>query len=88
MRRLTKVWRSRETPRVVQEKAFDIISWNYLFNIMTKMDIPNKIIQWIKLLYNNPASCIVNNFIGSPISIKLGIMTRMPIIAISLFNMC
>ena len=54
-----------------EEKAFDRINWTYLFNIMTKMGIPDKIIQWITLFYNNPVSCIsVNNFIGSPISIK------------------
>ena len=47
---------------------------------MTKMGIPDKIIKWIKLFYNNPVSCIsVNNFIGSPISIKRGIRQWCPL---------
>ena len=71
-----------------QEKAFDRINWNYLFNIMIKMGIPDKIIQWIELLYNNPRSCIiVNNFIGSPISIKRGIRQGCPLSPL-LYSIC
>ena len=57
-----------------QDKAFDRINWNYMFNIMRKMGIPNKLIEWVKLLYHNPTSHIILKiFIGSPLKISRGI---------------
>ena len=65
---------------VDQEKAFDRISWKYMFNIMYKMNIPPTLIQWIKLLYSRPNSrIIITNFIGSPIQVKRGIRQGCPL---------
>ncbi len=47
-----------------QEKAFDRIEWNYMFNMMETMGIPTGLINWVNILYSNPtSSVIVNNFI-------------------------
>ena len=67
---------------VDQEKAFDRISWKYMFNIMYKINIPPTHIQWIKLLYSRP-----NSFIGSPIQVKRGIRQGCPLSPL-LYSIC
>ena len=48
-------------------KAYDKVSWQFLFCTMHKMNISNKFIQWVKLLFEN-ASAVVN-LNGNPSSI-------------------
>ena len=63
-----------------QEKAFDKIEWRYMYEIMGKLGIPDGLIDWIKMLYNHPMSCvIVNNFIGEPFSVTRGIRQGCPL---------
>ena len=71
-----------------QEKAFDRISWKYLFTVLTKMGIPSNLIKWIKLLYSNPnCNIIVNNFIGSPVKVSRGIRQGCPLSPL-LYSIC
>ena len=43
------------------EKAFDSISWEYLFRSLEAFNFSQPFIDWIKLLYTNISSCIMNN---------------------------
>jgi hypothetical protein len=43
------------------EKAFDTIEWSYIINSMEIFNFPPKFIQWIKILYNNISTSIINN---------------------------
>ena len=71
-----------------QEKAFDRIEWIYVYSIMEKMGIPAGLIQWCKLLYSGHLSkFIVNNYIGSHITIKRGIRQGYPLSPL-LFAIC
>ena len=71
-----------------QEKAFDRISWKYLFTVLTKMGIPSNLIKWIKLLYSNPnCNIIVNNFIGSPVKVSRWIRQGSPLSPL-LYSIC
>lgn len=75
-------WNNKEAAVLCidQEKAFDRINWNYMFTMLEKLGIPPKFIQWVKLLYSNPVSCvIVNNFIGRPFQVSRGIRQGCPL---------
>uniref|UniRef100_A0A672JMA1 Reverse transcriptase domain-containing protein n=1 Tax=Salarias fasciatus TaxID=181472 RepID=A0A672JMA1_SALFA len=43
------------------EKAFDRVNWKFLFGILTKFGFGTSFIDWIKILYNNPAACVKTN---------------------------
>ncbi len=43
------------------EKAFDSLNCNFLFAALKHVNFGNKIIQYIKMLYNNIESTIINN---------------------------
>ena len=43
------------------EKAFDSLSWEYLFRTLEAFNFSQPFIDWIKLLYTNISSCIMNN---------------------------
>ena len=42
------------------KKAFDSLSWKYLFNTLKAFNFGNSLIYWIKLFYSDISSCIVN----------------------------
>ena len=42
------------------EKAFDSIEWQFIWKALHKYNFGNYLINVIKLLYNNPESCIMN----------------------------
>ena len=43
------------------EKAFDQLDWNYIWEALSYFNIPDKLIYWIKTLYNDSNSCVTNN---------------------------
>ena len=42
-------------------KAFDKISWKALYLALNKFGIPDKLIDWIKILYEQPLTTVMNN---------------------------
>ena len=43
------------------EKAFDSIEWKYLWKVLEKFNFGEGFIRWIKILYTNISSSIMNN---------------------------
>ncbi len=43
------------------ENAFDSLNWNFLFAALKYVNFGHKIIQYIKVLYNNIESIVINN---------------------------
>ena len=48
------------------EKAFDSLSWNFLFKTLEKLNFGESFVRWIRLFYNNISSCIMNNGVATP----------------------
>ena len=46
---------------VDQEKAFDKIDQNFLYKLMNKIGFSSEFIQFVKILYRNNISYIINN---------------------------
>ena len=43
------------------KKAFDSVSWEYLFNTLKVFNFGDSFIHWIKVFYLDISSCIMNN---------------------------
>ncbi len=43
------------------EQVFDSLNWNFLFAVLKYVNFGDKIMQYIKLLYNNIESTLINN---------------------------
>ena len=43
------------------EKAFDSVDHTYLFKVLNAFNFGPSFIQWIRTLYSNISSCIINN---------------------------
>ena len=43
------------------EKAFDSINWNFMFRPLERMNFGNDFISWVKVLYKNTTSTVINN---------------------------
>lgn len=43
------------------EKAFDSLNWNFMEITLNKFNFGPSFTQWVKTLYNNISSCIINN---------------------------
>jgi len=43
------------------QKAFDSMEWEFVYKAMEYYGFPKKFIQWIKIMYININSCVVNN---------------------------
>ena len=66
--------------QIDQEKAFDKIDRNFLFKTMQKLDISLLYINFVKTLYTNNKSTIINNgFLSSPISLERGLKQGCPL---------
>ena len=48
------------------EKAFDSIEWNFLIKALEKFNFGESFIKWVKVIYTNISSCIINNGICTP----------------------
>ena len=49
------------------EKAFDSLSWNFLFKSLETCNFGEFFIKWIHLLYTNISSCIMNSGVATPL---------------------
>ena len=47
------------------EKAFDSLSWNFIFECLNFFNFGKAIQQWIEVFYKNISSCIIQNGIVS-----------------------
>ena len=62
------------------EKAFDSLSWYFLFKSLEKFNFGESFIKWIRLLYTNISSCIMNNGVATPLfSIRMGVRQGDPL---------
>ena len=43
------------------EKAFDSLEWDFMLKCLNFLGFGESIIKWVKLLYTDISSCIVNN---------------------------
>ena len=43
------------------EKAFDNINWNFMIKALKSFGFGDNFIKWIKVMYKNVSSCIMNN---------------------------
>ena len=48
------------------EKAFDSLEWDFLIQALYKFNFGESFIKWVKTLYHNISSCIINSGITSP----------------------
>jgi len=63
-----------------QEKAYDRVSWDWLFHTLKHIGIPDEIINDIKFSYYQPAVKIgLNKHILSPLTLKCGVLQGDPL---------
>ncbi len=43
------------------EKAFDSLNWNFSLKVLKHVNVGEKIIGYIKMMYNNIESTVINN---------------------------
>ena len=56
------------------KKALDSLSWKYLFNTLKAFNFGDSFTYWIKVLYSDISSCIMNNGFASDIfDVKRGV---------------
>ena len=56
------------------EKAFDTLNFNYLIRILHEFNFGPSFIQWIRVLYNNASSCVMNHgFSTGPFPLGRGV---------------
>ena len=61
-------------------KAYDKVSWQFLFCTILKMNINNKFIQWVKLLFANISATVnLNETPGSTFKVERGVRQGCPI---------
>ena len=63
-----------------QEKAFDRVDWDFMFQVLLKFGIPEGFVEYVRMLYNDPISvaCVNGNF-TAPIEIKRGVRQGCPL---------
>ena len=66
--------------QVDQEEAFDKIDHDFLHKIINKMGFSNEFIQFVKILYRNNISYVINNgYLSSPIKLLRGLRQGCPL---------
>lgn len=61
-------------------KAYDKVSWRFLFSTMQKMNISEKFISWVKLLFENASATInLNGSLGENFRIEREVMQGCPL---------
>ena len=65
------------------EKAFDTVSWKFLFKTLKHFNFGDNFINWISILYNKPLACVSNNGYSTQFfEISRGIRQGCPISAL------
>ena len=65
------------------EKAFDTVSWQFLFKTLKKFNFGTNFIKWINVIYKKPLCCVINNGKASEFfEISRGIRQGCPISAL------
>ena len=65
------------------EKAFDTVSWDFLFKTLKTFNFGPSFTKWVQILYNNPTSMVCNNGHASEsFEIKRGIRQGCPLSAL------
>ena len=55
------------------QKAFDNVHHNFLFKMLEKFQVPDHLIEWVKIIYKNPTCQVLVNGAFTPlILIKKG----------------
>lgn len=71
------------TVNLDQEKAFDMVSHEFLFRIMEKFGFGNNFMKWVKILYSNVGSRVnINGNIGNVIKQLRGVRQGDPLSAL------
>ena len=62
------------------EKAFDTLNFNFLIRTLHKFNFGPSFIQWIRVLYKNTSSCVMNNgFTTGPFPLGRGVRQGDPL---------
>ena len=62
------------------EKAFDTLDFNFLIRALHKFNFSPSFIQWIRTLYKNISSCVMNNgFTTGPFTLSRGVRQGDPL---------
>ena len=62
------------------EKAFDTLDFNFLIRTLHKFNFGPSFIHWIRVLYNNVSSCVMNNgFTTAPFMLGRGVRQGDPL---------
>ena len=78
--RLTKKNNKLYILQVDQEKAFDKIDHDFLYKTMNKIGFSSKFIQFVKILYRNNISYVINNgYMSPPIQLLRGLRQGWPL---------
>ena len=62
------------------EKAFDSLEWEYLSKVLDTFQFGSNFKSWVKTLYTNISSCILNNgFASEPFTLERGVRQSCPL---------
>ena len=62
------------------KKAFDSISWQFLTEALRSFNFGESFIRWVKVLYSDISSCVMNNCFASELfEIKRGVRQGVPL---------
>lgn len=58
---ITQAKRSKHDSMLISfdaQKAFDTVNWKFLYNTLLTMGFHPQFVEWIKVIYSNPKSCV------------------------------